>query len=180
MRTARRFRRVWILLIATTLATPACYTLMKHPNVDLTAYEETPGNQCASCHSEDELFRIVYPRIRPLPPPRDPYEPYIPPWWWEHYWEVPPPGPSALRGFRPEGKELYGPIFGPGPVNPPPGPKAIGGDVRVKDPDDKKGEKHEEEIRDDRGTGGGSKGANDNKDDSRPVRPKSNKGKEDG
>ena len=175
MRTARRFQRLWILLIATTLATPACYTLLKHPRVDVTAYEETPGNRCASCHTEDELFAILYPPNHPGVPEG---EPYVPPWWWEDYWGVEPSGPSALRGFRPEGKDLYGPIFGPGPVNPP-GPRVIGGDVRVKDPGDNKGENHDEELRDNRGTGGG-KGTDDNKNNDRPARPKSNKGKEDG
>jgi hypothetical protein len=177
MMTARRFQCLWILLFATTLATPACYTLLKHPRVDMTVYEETPDSRCASCHSEDELFAILLPPTHPLPPPDDPI---LPPWWWEP-WEEDPPGPSALRGFRPGGNEPNGPIIlGPGPINPPPGPKVIGGDVRVRDPDDKKGEKHDEEIRDDRGKGGGGNGSNDSKDKDRPVRPTGKKGKEDG
>jgi hypothetical protein len=180
MRTAGRFHRVWILLFATALATPACYTLLKHPNVDLTVYEETPESQCASCHSQEELYGFMYPPHHPAPPPDGPI---VPPWWYD----IPPqgpPGPTALRGFRPGDRTPDGPIvIGPGPINPPPGLRISGNPIREKDPDDKKGEKREEEIRDDRGKGGGGGGESkssggDNND--RPVRPKGKKGNEDG
>jgi len=184
MRTARRFQRFWILLFATTLATPACYTLLKHPKVDMTVYEETPDSRCTSCHSEDDVLSYFHPPVHPqYGYPEDEFVWNEPPWWWENYWYFVPSGPanpSALRGFQPNGKDNGNPLVGGGPVNPPPGPKVIGGDVRVRDPDDKKGEKHDEEIHDDKGTGGGKKDADGSKDKDRPVRPKSNKEKEDG
>jgi hypothetical protein len=183
MRTARRFQSVWILLLATTLATPACYTLLKHPSVDMTVYEDTPDSRCTSCHAEGDVIGYFRPPMHPAYPVDDVVW-NEPPWWWDDYWYFDPFGPSnptALRGFRPgTGEEYDNPIIGGGPVIPPPGPKVIGGDVRVRDPDDKKGEKHDEEIRDGKGGGGGGKESNENKNKDRPVRPKGNKGKEDG
>ena len=172
--TARRLRNASFLVIVTSLATPACYTLLKHPTIDRTEYEETLDSRCTSCHSEDELLGYVHAPRHPVYPTEygDWYE-Y--PWWWEHYWFYVPSGPgggpSALRGVRPgSDKDPNNPVVG-GAVTPPPGPKAIGGDVRVKDPDpDDKGKGENDDSQD----------SEKNKDKDRPVRPKSNKGKEDG
>jgi hypothetical protein len=170
--TARRFRIGLFFVIVTSLATPACYTLLKHPTIDRTGYEETLDSRCTSCHSEDEILSYVHAPRHPVYPPED-GDWYEYPWWWEHYWFFVPSGPgggaSALRGVRPGSeKDPNHPVVG-GTVAPPPGPKAIGGDVRVKDPDDKgKGENDDKPD------------SEKNKDKDRPVRPKSNKGKEDG
>jgi hypothetical protein len=174
MMTARRFQRLWILLFATTLATPACYTLLKHPNIDMSVYEEAPDNGCTSCHTEDDVFAYFHPSGHPVYP-LSRIEWMEPPWWWEDYWYIAPSGagaaPTALRGFTPDGKKDQGnPIVG-GPANPPSGPRVMGGDVRVKDPG--------EQDKGNKDTGEG-KDAGDKKKDDRPVRPKSNKGKEDG
>jgi hypothetical protein len=179
MRTAIRFRAALIFAVTTALATPACYTLLKHPMVDTNGIDQGIDNRCTSCHAEDELLGYVHP-IRHPPSPPEPW--YEIPWWWDNYWFYAPSGaghtPTALRGFRPDaGTDVGKPGIG-GTVTPPPGPKPIGNDVRVKDPGDKGKEGKGYEGKGDQDNG--NSGDGNKKENDRPVRPKGKGGKGDG
>lgn len=95
--------RIACVLLLATLATPACYTLLKHPRVKRVVYEEVDDKRCNTCHLEDELWSYHHP----------PNQWYgygavaldIVPWWYNDYWYYPDDGPVTVplhwRQFRP-------------------------------------------------------------------------------
>jgi hypothetical protein len=170
--TARRFHFPLIAVLATSLAAPACYTLLKHPKIETAVYDDTQDARCSSCHNDEEIWGYIHPAshaVYPLEGDWDYY--YVYPWWWDSYWYFSPSGPSTVplpsRHLRPvTQKGSVNPAVGP-PLGPPPEPKSTDTNVRVRDPAGQgKGEKDDK--------------PKDQKEQSRPVRPKGKKGHGDG
>lgn len=113
----RAFSRSPFLLVAlAVLATPACYTLLKHPKVRREVYVEINDKRCSNCHVEDELWSYHHP-----PNQRYTYIGTYPrwgiyysmPWWYNEYWYIDKDDISTVplpsRHFRPERhKDLSG------------------------------------------------------------------------
>jgi hypothetical protein len=167
--TARRLCRPLLLVLTATLASPACYTLIKHPRVETATYEEVQDNRCTSCHSDDEIWGYHHPpaqRVYSLGQDGSWEYYYAVPWWYDSYWYFVPSesGTPPLHGrdLRP-GTEK-GSIDGAtgGPIGNTPDVKSTGGSVRTRDSDDS------------------GKAKSDEKSEDRSVRPKGDKGKNEG
>lgn len=168
--TARRLCRALLIVLTTTLAAPACYTLIKHPRVNTAVYEEVQDNRCTSCHYEDEVWGFHHPPAQRFYAGEN-YGDwafyYAVPWWYDSYWYFVPsePGTGPLHGrdLRPSVEK--GSIDGAtgGPIGPPPDVKSTGGSVRAKDTDDS-----------------GKGKTDDEKSEERTVRPKNDKRKDEG
>lgn len=73
------------------LATPACYTLLKHPRVKRgRVYVEVESDQCASCHhdNEPESYHILANRATAQAKGWKEY--YSIPWWYSGGWQNEP------------------------------------------------------------------------------------------
>jgi hypothetical protein len=137
-----------LIIVATIMVSPACYTLLKHPRVGTAVDDETRDNGCASCHYEEDIWSYHNPPNHRLYVTTGDYDwgfYNAVPWWYEAYWYYTPPGPQTVplpsRRFRPTGDT--DPALGAtgGPVGSPPPPKSTGGSVRVRREDDtRKGE----------------------------------------
>ncbi len=160
-----------LIIMATVLVSPACYTLLKHPRIDTTAYGEADDSRCASCHNEEEVWSYHHPPNHRYYSGAGSYYDwgfyYAVPWWYGANWYDTPPDRQTVR-YR---SRLYRPTGGRnpsvgatgGPVGSPPPPKSTGGSVRAgRDEDTRKGETGE------------------NTSKKRTVRPRAKKGKEDG
>ena len=167
--TARRLCRPLLVVLAAALASPACYTLIKHPRVTTVDYDEVQDSRCASCHSDDEVWGYHHSAAQRIYDPvyGDGWELYYSvPWWYESYWYYSPEmrgtPPLHRSDWRPDAEK--GSIDGStgGPLGPPPDVKSTGGSVRTRDTDSSEKASHEE------------------KNEDRSVRPKTEKGKDDG
>jgi len=167
--TARRLCRPLLIVLTTALASPACYTLIKHPRVETATYEEVQDNRCTSCHSDDEIWGYHHSSAqRVYSPGQDSnWEYYYSlPWWYDSYWYFVPSesGTPPLHGrnLRPSAEK--GSIDGAtgGPIGNTPDVKSTGGDIRTRDSDDS------------------GKAKSDEKSEDRSVRPKGDKGKDEG
>ena len=82
-------------LLLTILATPACYTLLKHPRVKRErVYVEIESDQCTSCHYRDELKSYHVPVNRAIAEGKGWKEYYSIPWWYSGEWQY---GPEPLE-----------------------------------------------------------------------------------
>jgi hypothetical protein len=161
-----RFLPVLITGVALT-ATPACYTLLKHPKVKRVVYEDVDDNRCSTCHSEQEVWGFHHPPNRTYPDSG--YDAwwnyYEVPWWYNSYWYYDPDGPVTIplpeRQLRPgEEKDLGTTTTGGG----------TGGTTRVKLPTSPSGGDTKTKAKND-----------DNESKKRTVRPKKKKdGNDDG
>lgn len=81
-----------MLIVLTASFTAGCYTVLKHPRVEM-AVEEEGGQDCASCHDDADLYHFRDPFM-------DPYGYYDYgvtrwygyygiPWWYDSYWYYP-------------------------------------------------------------------------------------------
>ncbi len=97
------------------LATPACYTLMKHPKVRRVVYEEVSDRRCNTCHVEDELWSFHYPPNQRfwLGAGYDAWDHYyFVPWWYNDYWYYDSRDPATIplrsRRLRPVADKTRG------------------------------------------------------------------------
>jgi len=73
------------------LATPACYTLLKHPKVKRgRVYVEVETNQCTSCHYDDELKSYHIAANRATDQAKGWKEYYSTPRWYSTGWQQEP------------------------------------------------------------------------------------------
>ena len=97
-------------VVAFVVASPACYTLLKHPKVKRDVYEEVADNRCTNCHYEDELWAFHHPPNHPSAYPVGWDEYYLVPWWYDAYWHFEPGGgvtvPVQSRRIRPGANNL--------------------------------------------------------------------------
>jgi hypothetical protein len=173
--TVQRSFRLLLIVLVTVAVSPACYTLIKHPQVKTDGlYQEVEERQCTNCHYEDEIWSYHHPpNHRYYSGSRyDNWASYYEvPWWYESYWFYTPPAtttvPPQHRSFRPDGDGQMGT---PGAtVGGPPGMKSQGASVRTTGTDTdaaRKGESDDSKSK--------------SKDKKRTVRPKGKKEKEDG
>ncbi len=170
--TARRSPIPSLIVLATALVVPACYTLIKHPAVNTAAYEEIQANPCTSCHYEDELWYFHHAPAHRLYPGSnaDAWEFYYGvPWWYDSYWHYAAPAepttiPLPTRQLR-SGVEKGS---AGGSIGPFPDPKSTGSSVRFKHSDD-------DSVKNSKNTGEGK--TNDEEIKKRGVRPKTTKEK---
>ena len=73
------------------LATPACYTLLKHPRVKRgQVYVKVESNQCESCHHDDALKPYHILANRATDREKGWKEYYSIPWWYSGGWQDEP------------------------------------------------------------------------------------------
>ena len=83
--TVRRLPYLYLIpgFLIIILATPACYTLLKHPRVKRgRVYVEVASDQCTSCHYRDELKSYHMPTNRATEQWKGWKEYYSIPWWY--------------------------------------------------------------------------------------------------
>ena len=122
--------RVYLLFgpLFTFLATPACYTLLKHPKVKRdTVYEDVSSNRCTTCHYDDEIWQYQHPsnQIASYDPTCRAWDDYyLVPWWYTTSWYYDPVGartvPLRSRGVSPQGTPDNDVMFHGGTFGPPP------------------------------------------------------------
>lgn len=109
MKTLRTAATLTFALTLCALA-PACYTLLKHPQVrEADVYQNVADRRCSNCHQEDELWSFHQAPNQPIHVIGG-YaawaQYYDVPWWYDDYWYYDPTDPSTIplpsRGFRPE------------------------------------------------------------------------------
>ncbi|MFQ5510554.1 MAG: hypothetical protein ACE5EO_01775 [Candidatus Krumholzibacteriia bacterium] len=77
------------VVVLSFFATPACYTLFKHPRVKRVIYEEVTDRRCNGCHEKDELRAFHNPPNQLFRRGRDRSawnRYYDVPWWYNEYW----------------------------------------------------------------------------------------------
>jgi hypothetical protein len=87
---ARKLTILISLLIAFVIAGGGCYTIIKHPKVDLVEHDnQYYHKQCLDCHQDYHEFPYGY-GYRDVPSYWQDYgrwgSYYTYPWWWENYW----------------------------------------------------------------------------------------------
>ena len=87
---ARKLVILISLLCAFVIAGGGCYTIIKHPKVDLVEHDnQYYHKQCLDCHQDYQEFPFQYPD-RFIPWHWEQYhrwgDYYAFPWWWENYW----------------------------------------------------------------------------------------------
>lgn len=123
MKTPRTVATLSFALILCAVA-PACYTLLKHPQVkEAEVYQEVTDRRCSNCHQEEELWSFHQAPNHPVHVIGG-YAAwayyYDVPWWYDDYWYYDPSDPSAIpipsRGLRPEPGSTAGSRLGDTPA----------------------------------------------------------------
>jgi hypothetical protein len=160
-----------LIIVATIIVSPACYTLLKHPQTGTAEIDDSQDTRCVSCHNEDDIWSYHHPANHRYYPGAGIYYDwgfyYAVPWWYGTSWQDSPPDGQTTRYrtrfFRPTGAEDAAVGATGGPVGNPPPAKATGGSIRTgRGGDTRKGKTVEKTSK------------------KRTVRPKGKKGKEDG